>query len=942
MTSAGYRSPADSFMSNAEWGCLFQANLAFVDVPMIDQEYYRGQIVDFREVLGTLGVKFEFSQAMSYIGERFMSIVTSTPTGDMVLSLLRFIRFLRKEHMSSDHLIETIKGGDWLKTCSGYRSPAGSVLFSSEWIIPSEISCLPFVDIDFYGHEISECKSELQHLGVHVTFKQNYQTIVDNINLPTGPVTAGAAILLLKCIRHANSCKNLVKGLKKRQWLKTNAGFRAPRETFLLDPEWKCLVKFADVVPLINLTFYGNEILTYRDELMKIGVVGSLEQASNSITYYLKQLLSTSSLTKEIRLALLSCYKDLSDEHKTFPANILKFMRTEKWLHTTQGFRPPNKCVLFDSSWEPIMAVASLPFIDDSDSSSGTGKEIYSYKKQLKALGVTVDFNQGADFVLSCLSTVEGPRMPNNTNVVSPYIGPHISSDSGNTSESTVENVVALNAAESPPLLSSTTLLSLLKLMQRSANPKSFALQIRKMQMKSTLGYRYADQCILYDSAWSSCLRREDGPFIDEAFYGPEILSYRTEFRLIGVVVDLGYGCSLLAQDLTHFSRVDTITRIYKYLSVFKWEPRNKRDSWIWIPNVRNRGQWVRPADCTLHDRNGLFSTHFSVLDKYYEKDLLGFFSNVLGVRHCPRVLDHCILWRSWECTCFELTPASCSFFWEFIGNRWNATTAKLLSGYVTRVPVLSGGKIILREVEDVFVPDDLLLKHLFDQFCSEPIFVWYPTGLSFTSRAQMDTIYQRLGVRAISKAVTKDETHVLNMNRCQVVEAKDAMVTPGLLRIILAFLANPALEIGSDKRHQMASYLLSVTALEMTEPISVSYQIKLSLGRTVTVKGRRMFMWERENRKLYMQKSEGPHGRTTRMEFATCFGEEISQGLLYERVDLIPSLTELLKVGFFLGFEEDEVEYLLKTKNLQLYSEDEDFPLGAFPRENYEDDNDF
>jgi len=244
------------------------------------------------------------------------------------------------------------------------------------------------------------------------------------------------------------------------------------------------------------------------------------------------------------------------------------------------------------------------------------------------------------------------------------------------------------------------------------------------MQMKSTLGYRYADQCILYDSAWSSYLRREDGPFIDEAFYGPEILSYRTEFRLIGVVVDVGYGCSLLAQDLKHFSRVDTITRIYKYLSVFKWEPRNKRDTWIWIPNVGNRGQWVRPADCTLHDRNGLFSTHFSVLDKYYEKDLLGFFSTVLGVRHCPRVPDHCILWRSWECTCFELTPASCSFFWEFIGNRWNATTAKLLSGSVTRVPVLSAGKIILREVEDVFVPDDLLLKHLFDLFLfsqSEP-----------------------------------------------------------------------------------------------------------------------------------------------------------------------------------------------------------------------------
>jgi sacsin len=291
--------------------------------------------------------------------------------------------------------------------------------------------------------------------------------------------------------------------------LKTNAGFRAPWETFLLDPEWKCLVEFADVVPLLDLTFYGNEILTYRAELMKLGVVGSLEQASNSIVYYLKQLLSTSSLTKEIRLALLSCYKDLSDEYKTVPANILNFMRTEKWLHTTQGFRTPNKCVLSDSSWESVTAVASLPFIDDSDSSSGTGKEIYNYKKELKALGVTVDFNQGADLVLSCLSTVVGPQIPN----------PNVSS--------------ALTNAERPPVLMSKTLVSLLKCIHRSSNPRSFALQISQMQMKSTLGYRNADQCILYDSAWSSYLCREDGPFIDEAFYGPEILSYRTEFRLI-------------------------------------------------------------------------------------------------------------------------------------------------------------------------------------------------------------------------------------------------------------------------------------------------------------------------------------------------------------------------------------------------------------------------
>lgn len=164
--------------------------------------------------------------------------------------------------------------------------------------------------------------------------------------------------------------------------------------------------------------------------------------------------------------------------------------------------------------------------------------------------------------------------------VVSRYTGMLVS-DSEITRDSTDQNVVVFTVADGPPLLASSSLVSLLKCMQRSTDPRNFAAQIRKMQMKSTLGYRYADQCILYDLAWPSYLRREDGPFIDEALYGSEILSYKTELTLIGVVVDVGYGCTLLEQDLKHFLRVDTITRIYKYLAAFKWNPKNKGESWI-------------------------------------------------------------------------------------------------------------------------------------------------------------------------------------------------------------------------------------------------------------------------------------------------------------------------------------------------------------------------
>lgn len=99
----------------------------------------------------------------------------------------------------------------------------------------------------------------------------------------------------------------------------------APRETLLHDSEWRCLVKFADVVPQLD------EILSYRN---------SLEHVSNAMYNLLSEatLVKIFCLTNEIRLALLSCNKELNEDHIPFLANMLNFMKTEKWLHPTHGF----------------------------------------------------------------------------------------------------------------------------------------------------------------------------------------------------------------------------------------------------------------------------------------------------------------------------------------------------------------------------------------------------------------------------------------------------------------------------------------------------------------------------------------------------------------------------------------------------------------------------
>ena len=99
------------------------------------------------------------------------------------------------------------------------------------------------------------------------------------------------------------------------------------------------------------------------------------------------------------------------------------------------------------------------------------------------------------------------------------------------------------------------------------------------------------------------------------------------------------------------------------------------------------------------------------------------------------------------------------------------------------------------------------------------------------------------------------------------------------------------------------------MTVQETDEPITVGYSVSLSSGEVVEVKDCRMIRWERENSK-----------------FATYFADEISKGVLFEMADQIPSLAELIKFGSLLDFQDAAVGFLLRSKNLQLFPEDDYF----------------
>lgn len=163
--------------------------------------------------------------------------------------------------------------------------------------------------------------------------------------------------------------------------------------------------------------------------------------------------------------------------------------------------------------------------------------------------------------------------------------------------------------------------------------------------------YRRPHECLLFHSAWDPFLKRNDGPFIDEGFYGSVISSYKAELNLLGVITDINKGVKLMTRYLNCYSNFETFGRIYNYLSTFnKGSLDHEGNKSICIPKVTGNGDWVMPQDCVLHDTNNLFGEQLNVLESCkYENKILDLFANTFDVKVHPSVEDYCKLWKSRE-----------------------------------------------------------------------------------------------------------------------------------------------------------------------------------------------------------------------------------------------------------------------------------------------------
>ncbi|KAE8123815.1 hypothetical protein FH972_018739 [Carpinus fangiana] len=884
---SGFRPPYQSFMFSSSLGNILQNGSVLVDIPLIDQSFYGDRINEYKEELKTIGVMFQYGEACEFIGKHLMSLAaSSTLTRGLVLSVLNFIRFLRETSLNLDKFVNSIKERKWLRTSRGARSPVGSVLFDVEWKIASQISDIPFIDIHYYGEEILAFKEEMKSLGVLIGFCKSYNIVVDNFR-PSSRLTlltAEAIHLILECIRHSRSSNKLIEALKGVKCFKTNMGYNSPEECFLFDSQWGCILQIFRGFPLIDDGFYGSSILSYKIELKKTGVKVDFRDAIMVFAQTFRQ--HASSMSKETVVSFLSCYRQLKDTPFKFPSDLWKFIREEKWLRTRLGvYRPPSSCILFGPDWQSISPITVLPFIDDHNY---YGKDIHEFMDELKTMGVVVDIKDGVKMVAA------GLYFPQDHSCITP------------------DNVLKL--------------LECIRILLQDRNysfPGKFWEEISQKWLKTHVGYRPPKECLLFNSRWGSYLKHTDGPFLDEGFYGSSITPYKEELRAIGVTVDVENGCRLISSHLDfHLDQFSIIVRIYNYLSEFNWKPDSDATKRIWIPNESQVGKWVGPAECVLHDEDGLFSLQLQVLEKHYDPKLLNFFSNAFHVRHNPSVDDYCKLWKVWESSGQPLSNADCCKFWVYVSKHWSEKTEKTLAGCLVKFPVGSGSDgILLSNKHDVFIADDLQLKDLFEHFYPHPIFVWYPReSLPSLSRRKLVEMYKKIGVRTISESVQKEESVDADLNQ---MNPKETVLKKGMVRLILGFLADPSRKIEMETRHEALKRLLKITFLETIEPINVNYSLSLSSGEIVKAKATRVMLWDRLSSKFVAQKLDRCGGYKNIIEYATYFSEAISEGLLWDNNDHIGPLSELIKLGFMMEFNDEAVGFLMNSKSLQIFMED-------------------
>ena len=160
-------------------------------------------------------------------------------------------------------------------------------------------------------------------------------------------------------------------------------------------------------------------------------------------------------------------------------------------------------------------------------------------------------------------------------------------------------------------------------------------------------------------------------------------------------------------------------------------------------------------------------------------------------------------------------------------------------------------------------------------------------------------------------------------MSVSEKIDKTDSMIGKALIKLVLDFVEMPM-----EEKHKIAKSLLELSIYGTECPISARYALQLPLQkRRLEVEIEKMVLWEKNSQRLLVKKSTWNQGKKD-LEFIASFARAISEAVLPNSSDQKNKLCKIIQMGS----EEDAVDYLLWTENLELSVEDKEFLDRLFP----------
>ncbi|XP_068308008.1 uncharacterized protein [Pyrus communis] len=437
-------------------------------------------------------------------------------SSEQAFLLLDWIRLLRTKGSSlPTKFIESIRGGKWMKTYSGYSSPRKAILPDEAGksildMMKHVLKDVCIIDLEFYMNRINLYQDELKFLGVgHGS--DDVRKLVTNClkSLASPRMSKDCAFSLLNFIsicRGRNVIdKDWLTVMKEKKWLKTHQGYSAPKGSMLLpsEIEVEACLKITNL-PIVDETFYGSRLGSFISELTLLGVACGLEEVQKSIAENMNLTSNLSSMTGSCGLLILKCIRCLGSG----AAGLINRIKCQPWMKTNLGFKRPSETALPGSQWGSLFTALQVPAID----ALYYGDAITHFVEELNALDVVVDDSGASKMIAVQFNSLVS---------------------SSNLAPSTVMSLLGCIRE-----LSQTMSLS---------SPELMWLTSEKW-LKTRHGYKTPRESILFSSKWGSISFFVDLPLIDDAYYGIDIYKFRGELQILGVIMDFEQGASFVAK----------------------------------------------------------------------------------------------------------------------------------------------------------------------------------------------------------------------------------------------------------------------------------------------------------------------------------------------------------------------------------------------------------